>query len=274
MKPDTASTTRETIPPGLCRVFFVFRFVTVDFAEAPDFERPVASLFEDRAVVVLEREEPLFAFDVVARPFLLAMLRVDDDRDLEADPLPDFADFAFDDEALDLVAAVKLLDLDFEDNDFEREPVEPADRELLAVFDRADELFGEVPLFNRDELPDFEPPADLDVVDLAVLFFAELVLDEFDFEEPLFERDAADLEADFFAFEDLPALEPFDPDFEPEDIFVVAIFASNWIKTICTNNPNGRYLSRLYLRILRPTQTRTQLTESRDREKRSEDQGK
>lgn len=224
MNPETVSTTRETIPPLFFCVSLLLRLEDEDFPELPVFARPVAALLDDFVVADLERDELLLELVDVARPFLLEVPRDEPDRDFDAEPFPDRADLAFDEDDFALEDEPELPDRDRDDDDFA--PDDPDERELLADFARLDELLDEEELFDPDELPELDELLDLDEADFAPLFFAEPDLEELDREAPLFEPEEEDLEDPFFAVDPLPDLELFEPDLELEDFFAVAIFAS------------------------------------------------
>ena len=192
--------------------------------EVPDLERPVATPFDDLAVVDFERDELLLEVVDVARPFLLEPVRDELDRDFVADPFPAREDFAFDDEEPDLVEALELLDFGRGEEDFE--PEDPVDLELLADFARLDVLLFADEVFDPDGFPDLAEPLDLDEADFALLFFDKLDFEERDLDAPSFEPEEADLDDSFFVGDLLPDVELFELDFELDDFFTVAIFAS------------------------------------------------
>ena len=224
IKLDNVSTTRETIPPLFFRVSLPVRVEDVDFLEVPDLERPVAALFDVFAVVDFERDELLLGVVDVARPFLLEPVRDELDRDFVADPFPERADFAFDDEEPDFVEALELLDFDGGEEDFERE--KPLDFELLTDFAWLNELLFADALFDPEEFPDLDETLDLDEADFAVLVFDEPDFEELELEALPFEPEEADFADPFSVFDLLPDVELFEPDFELEDFFAVAILAS------------------------------------------------
>ena len=185
--------------------------------------------------VVVDRlvEELLADLDDVARPFFLAPPLDDEELDLEADPFPDFVALPLADDDLELEEELFRLDLPA-DVAFDRDPVETDERVLLADFPRADELFAEDdPLFDRDELPDFEELFVLeDAADFAAAFFAPPDFDELDFEAPPFEREDADFDEPLLERDDADFAVPFF-DVEPfvdsellelDDFFADAIF--------------------------------------------------
>ena len=220
------------MPPLSCRLLLLLRFEDADVLELPDLARPVPEFLEDFALADFGREDVLVDLDEVARPFLVALLRVED-CDFDAEPFPAFPDLALEVEDLDLGEAFDRLDL--ARGEVEVEPDDPVERVVLADFARPDELLADVPLFDREELADFEALLDLVEADFAVPFFAVADLDKADLDEPLFdldeadcdaplpERDEADFAVPFFAFAPFAGLELLEPDLELDDFFAVAI---------------------------------------------------